>query len=251
MKLAEMTIAKIQGGVFIDHLPGLKVDGQRCDLAEKVLQQLKKPRKDSTITNPLEIDVAENEIEIRLSEDPSSRKFQIRETIVVFEAARVKDFDRKIALELADVLQRILEVINRRFWNRVGIMFAVVLPSKPEAEKGKPAVTCLKKRILTSDLGAINRLFGNDLEVIDVTLKTKHQGRIITFNLYNTDTQDIVLTLDVKSSQSDAAKGDLLSFFRQANKVFVHHCGAYAESITEDDLYKGALDFDYLRWGER
>lgn len=257
MEYADMTIAKVAGGVFVDKLLAIDMDTTRHQLAEEMLSRLKEYLRGSGQVIRLETTIGTNEFKIARGEDTHRRQFEVSSEGIQFSAATVKEFPTRFAEEFAECLGVLLQAAKRPIWNQIGTMFAIGIRSKEEAEEGSAAVDLLRQRVLASQMGSMEALIADKDPCeqqdtrIDLTVKCARDGRELTFNVYNTTEQDIALTLDVKSSEADALKGDILAFLLEAHDLFSQLCGPYAEELVQDPTFGPTVDLHYLRTGKR
>jgi hypothetical protein len=250
MKWSEMHVARMVGGIFFDRLAAFSSEQSRLSIADNILQVTKRVLDEQGVSPEIETVVGMNGCELKYDRKDTRHKIQLTSDGITFDLGKFRPAEHLFG-EMAAILSGILGVTNRQLWNEMGTMIAVAIPSKKSEEKSRHMALFLKSFLLP-DISPIARVFpsGED-RVIDITVKGKVDDCALALNVYNTDDQSLVCTLDSKAKRKDLPEPDIAAFLASALENYRSSCASFLETLSESSKVASFIDLDFLAKGER
>jgi hypothetical protein len=249
MKLEEVYIARMVGGVFFDRLASVSSKKEWGDLCEQVRPSVREVLSGLNIHGKMDITIAEEGFRYDYDWRGTQHTISVSQSQVAFDYARFKVCDG-VPEDIPAVVEKVLEKIQRKDWIEIGSLIGLVFPAK-SARESTVGMDLLMALLLVRDRSLDAALRECSITQVDLTIRGRTQGARVVWNIYNQEDQSTVITVDKKAYRHEMGTGGIRDFAVGLFETFMERCKSLAEEILTAQSMAPYLDIEFLTKGVR
>ncbi|MFZ0035201.1 MAG: hypothetical protein WAK60_09485, partial [Sedimentisphaerales bacterium] len=228
MKLEDIYIANVKGGIFYDELTSVTSESEWGSLCEEIRPVVKEVLTGIGVHEKLQVKVKANGFQYQYTINNIDHKIVVTKDTITFEHGQFKG-DQEPSKVIGIVMEKILQKINREDWNTIGTMFRFAIPLKA-AENASFGADALQKYFLNPNEESLRNIFptGN-LQIVDLSLTGKIDNYDVEWKIWNVEKQHIGLSFDMQIKHNQVETEGVHSFIIRVFSFFKDKCGPLIE----------------------